>query len=476
MMSFLCSSAVESFGPNHPQQLKFRESLIANLVVACGLPMSVVDKPEFKEFIKDCNSKLTVPCRQTLTYSLLPKLQENLRTILLHRLEQASHVSLTLDIWTDRSCHSFLAITAHTFVKCNSVSGLLTFTPFRGSHTGVRIAEEIEKAISENRLESKVSYITTDNASNMKRAFSVLLELQDDCVDEVDEADEGVLDDDSLWLDIGDDDSTAVNDVIDKHCTLRLACFCHTLQLVIKDGLLKLNSAPVRCLTGKCSKLCNLVHQSALFRDAFESVFGAGRSLPKANDTRWNSTFHHLCGILNLDQSQLATLLRDQNMPHLILTAREFAILHELVDLLQPFSEATDLTQGDSYATVSCVVPCVIALDNFLHEMINGRAVHHALVARALQESLRRRFYGIFQRLMILPPQTNVTDDFSYNAMLYLLASFLDPHYGLLWLEDHPGQANEKQLLKDQIIGNGLAENNQHLALTLCILCANFGK
>lgn len=456
MMSFIGQSSDASLGPNHPQQIKFKESLVANLVVACGVPMSVLDKPQFRTFINDCNSKLTVPCRQTVTYSLLPKLHESLRTILLTRLQQANHVCMTLDIWTDRSCHSFLAITVHTFLHCTPLSGLLTFTPFRGSHTGVRVAEEIEKTITENHLETKVSYITTDNASNMKRAFDVLRELQDGEVTELDGGDEGVLDDDSLWSDIDNDDSVDINQVIDRHCTLRLACFCHTLQLVIKDGLLKLNTPPVRSLTAKCSKLCNMVHQSALFRGAFESVFGAGRSLPKANDTRWNSTFQHLSSIANLDQSQLVNLFRDQNQSHLIITTKEFAMLHELVDLLQPFAEATELTQGDSYATVSCVVPCVVALDNFLMDLLNGRAVHHVIIARALQESLRRRFRGLFERITILPSQTNLrtsSDDFTYNAMLYLIASFLDANYGLLWLEDHPGLVNTKQCLKDQIIG-----------------------
>ena len=33
--------------------------------VACGFSISVVDKTEFMGVIKDCNSKLSTPCRQT---------------------------------------------------------------------------------------------------------------------------------------------------------------------------------------------------------------------------------------------------------------------------------------------------------------------------------------------------------------------------------------------------------------------------
>ena len=87
---------------------------------------------------------------------------ESKRSILLNALGEASQVSLTLDIWTDQSCHSYLAITVHTFIRCNSVSGLLTFAHFKGSHTGAPIAEEIDKSICDNNLQNKITYTVTD--------------------------------------------------------------------------------------------------------------------------------------------------------------------------------------------------------------------------------------------------------------------------------------------------------------------------
>ena len=65
------------------------------------------------------------------------------------------------------------------------------------------LLQKLNKAVNDNRLEGKVSYIVTDNASNMKRAFKVLKELQqDDDPETNDEGDEGVLDDDTLWQDM----------------------------------------------------------------------------------------------------------------------------------------------------------------------------------------------------------------------------------------------------------------------------------
>jgi len=97
------------------------------------------------------------------------------------------------------------------------------------------------------------------------------------------------LDDESLWHDF---DGDSADQVEDEHvillCTRRLPCFAHSIQLVVRDvlktvGLLKKALA-------KCSKLTSLVHQSSLFRSSFENEFGSGRSIPVANDTRWNST------------------------------------------------------------------------------------------------------------------------------------------------------------------------------------------
>src|SRR6218665_2355311 len=68
-----------------------------------------------------------------------------------------------------------------------------------------------------------------------------------------------------FWQDMDTDKGVDIQSTIDKHCTLRMPCFAHTLQLVVKDGLGKLNAKSRRQLTAKCTKLCNLTHQTALF-------------------------------------------------------------------------------------------------------------------------------------------------------------------------------------------------------------------
>jgi hypothetical protein len=47
-------------------------------------------------------------------------------------------------------------------------------------------------------------------------------------------------------------------------------------------------------------------------------------------------------------------LSQNQN---LILPAKELQQVQELVEIFEPFAEATDLTQGDKTMTVSCRLP-----------------------------------------------------------------------------------------------------------------------
>ena len=145
---------------------------------------------------------------------------------------------------------------------------------------------------------------------------------------------------------------------------IRVACFAHTLQLTVRDGLDHVHF--LRPVMGKCSKLSNLVHQSAMFRASFEQQFGSGHSIPVLNDTRWNSTYRQYSAILSLDKGMLRSLLTDVQMTHLLITEREYDQLSEVVNILAPFADATDLTQGDHSITISCVLPAVLVLNRAL--------------------------------------------------------------------------------------------------------------
>lgn len=50
---------------------------------------------------------------------------------------------------------------------------LLNCEGFTGPHTGIRISEQFEEANNNNNIKYKLDYIISDNAANMKKAFTV---------------------------------------------------------------------------------------------------------------------------------------------------------------------------------------------------------------------------------------------------------------------------------------------------------------
>ena len=114
-----------------------------------------------------------------------------------------------------------------------------------------------------------------------------------------------------------------------------------------------------------------------------------------------------------------------------VFSTREWNQLKELTSILAPFSEATDLTEGEKSVTISMVVPTVLDLNTHLVKMEETRIQCRPIV-KALRQSLMRRFSGIFAK-------TNMTKDsgkqepFSHNV--YFLATMLDSRFGLNWVD-----------------------------------------
>lgn len=76
---------------------------------------------------------------------------------------------------------------------------------------------------------------------------------------------------------------------------------------------------------------------------------------------------------------------------------REWSQLKQLTDVLHPFTEATDLTQGDTMVTISYVVPTVLSLYSGLKKLEGrGGDYHCKPLVLALKDSLLKRFRGIF--------------------------------------------------------------------------------
>ena len=129
--------------------------------------------------------------------------------------------------------------------------------------------------------------------------------------------------------------------------------------------------------------------------------------------------------------------------------------MQELIQILQPFAEATDLTQGDSVVTISCVLPVVLSLARSLRGLIEEGNNLTALM-NSLTQGLYDRFGGIFRNLNIAPPNgaraVSTGRDLAFEHDVFLMASALDPTYAYHWLQDIPSTFKEKQAVCHRIV------------------------
>lgn len=203
---------------------------------------------------------------------------------------------------------------------------------------------------------------------------------------------------------------------------------------------------------GKASRLTTLLHSSGAFKDAFEKGFGKDKSIPTANSTRWNSVLHQLSSIVTLDHQKLSNICNDTNHGEAVLTVREWAHLNELVDILQPFAEATSLTQGDKVPTISLVIPTVLALNRHLTSY-SRKAKYLKGVITALQASLHRRYLGIFTNFGMSSEPEELVNIHPFGDAVYLLAAVVDPSFALHWMVDVNVSDGAKDRIRTKLKG-----------------------
>jgi hypothetical protein len=71
---FLGEALGQSYGQANPRQRSITASLVSKLIIDCCLPISIADNVSFCSFLSDLDPKYTPPCRQTITYSILPQM------------------------------------------------------------------------------------------------------------------------------------------------------------------------------------------------------------------------------------------------------------------------------------------------------------------------------------------------------------------------------------------------------------------
>jgi len=98
-----------------------------------------------------------------------------------------------------------------------------------------------------------------------------------------------------------------------------------------------------------------------------------GKRLLPMNATRWNSQLKMLRRLDEVLQKE--PNIQDKLNAKTKLTAHDIRILHELLPLLQPFEDATDVLQGEN-ATAGFVLPALVGIRSRLTELEQDGSIY----------------------------------------------------------------------------------------------------
>ena len=137
----------------HPEQqsLTFR---LGELICNAVLPYTVVEDDRFKLMINQLNPKFNIPSEKQLRQIIIPDMYKRVyQHVQALRVGRFKFCSITTDIWSSQSLHSFISATVH-FIDDNWQSKMVVLAcfPFDESHTAQHIADVLYGILTEWKL------------------------------------------------------------------------------------------------------------------------------------------------------------------------------------------------------------------------------------------------------------------------------------------------------------------------------------
>ncbi|XP_032446924.1 zinc finger BED domain-containing protein 1-like [Xiphophorus hellerii] len=364
------------------QAAEFTNSIL-NMIITDMRPLSVVEDEGFQKMISTFNPNYTPPSR-TYFVKMMEKKYEEIKDKLKNILKETDSIALTADIWTSVATEAYLGVTCHFLGEdWKMKSHTLTTMPLEERHTAANIAEWLEEVIAKFDVPpEKVRAVIHDNGANIVAAVKILAE---------------------------------------KHKWASVRCAGHTLNLVVQNAL-KSNQSISKCVA---AARCLVEHfkKSELactkLKDKQQQMGTASHMLIQDVSTRWNSTFHMLCRLLEQRWPITAALsdpaLTPRGKHYLDLKPEQWNIIEEISKALQPFEEATVFLSGQDYVTLSALPQLVQSLKKSIQTQVFETAPAQSYQAEVMAQ-ITTRWEGLF---MCQPQSSNTV----------VLTAALDPRF-----------------------------------------------
>ena len=389
------------------------DDALVQLIFEDMRPFAIVDGSGFKNFCSKMNPDYDLKSRNTYR-SKAVSAHALAVTKLKSILARASDLSITTDLWTSNKQEAYISITAHWLDDELKMQHAILATPeMPEAHTGVNIASRIKQVLRDFNIENKVIAYVADNGSNVVKALNEL-------------------------------DAPG------------LGCFAHTLQLSVKLGLKVRRVSDMRTSAKhlvrrfkKSSKAATALRE----RQTGEGV--TAYRLIMEVETRWNSTCCMFTRLLRLEWSVRSvlsdsTVISRQDAAHLEMKQEHWDLMRELLPLLEPLKEMTDILQGQGYPTISLVYPALHIIKQELERNVTTTSDENKNAISAFKTAILEKLCTSYYAT-------------GHETSLPMLASALDPRFKHMhFVGNGDVRQNIYREVKAKILGWTMARQPQH--------------
>uniref|UniRef100_A0A8C6WMZ5 HAT C-terminal dimerisation domain-containing protein n=1 Tax=Neogobius melanostomus TaxID=47308 RepID=A0A8C6WMZ5_9GOBI len=439
---------VAKFDKHDPRQVLISEA-IAKMIVRDLQPVSMVEKEGFRALLQLLEPRYTPDSQHHIQSQLLPAYAYQAQLATRQALASAHTLSLSLDICRDKaqSSSGYFGVTCH-FLTCDWQirSALLACLPLTDACSYRQILSDFEEVCFSHNVAGRAFRVVSDPSPLSVKScclpgFLILPQQENKLRGEVEEIDNCHNREESIPDSIPNGHNGEYEESLEQGLgACRVDCFARSLEKCVKEGL---RSYPQ--LSPTLRKASSFYHYitSAVPAEKLNQVFDTtgltSGSLPSALKD-WAVQLKVLRRLLDS-----VDFLEEMSGPgELSLGSSERALLRELTDVLEPFTEAWDMVHGDRqsdllpdrHVPISLAMPCVLGLRKHLSETT---AVHCPTLLAGLSQAVD----------CLLAPLL--------HDALYITATTLDPQFKLTWSNnpDWHKQVVLGELTKHSTTSNG---------------------
>ncbi|CAG8618012.1 10001_t:CDS:2, partial [Scutellospora calospora] len=309
------------------RQEKIAQLLVEFIIEDCQ-PFHILQSKAFCRLLNYMEPGFQIPCEKTVKKMIDKAYDWSCDQLFGIINMDGGYVNLMTDLWSSRTNQAYIGVTV-TWINSNFElkKALLTIQLLLSLHTAKAIEDSLNQVITNWRLTGRVFCITTDNGANVKKAISLM------------------------------DNIT------------RSSCSAHTLQLSVLKGL-----KPAVRLIKRAKNLILFFSQSpkqserlidAQEKCRYPKIYQTIDDVP----TRWNSSYLAWVRLKELQkaidylvlmlpsESERCDRLDGEYLKLINLTETEWRLLDNLISLLKPFYEATNIFSGSNYPTLNLIYP-----------------------------------------------------------------------------------------------------------------------